>query len=826
MDPHHPQPQSSPLAPPLPVPFPASIGLLRRKRLKDVTLHVLEGVLPDDLHGHAFFMGPGGFLNSKPQGADGLIHPSADGTPLFNGDPLLHRLDFGGGKVKITSRIPRTPCFYTERHFLSKADKKRYPYRYANHGLARLSFQLGFRNEVNTAVVPMRFNKAEGNRLIITWDAGRPFEIDPLSLEIATAVGFNQEWREWIPLPLPFGIVNTAAHPAFDPHPAPEAAVSDGGGARLFSLNYGKSIGTALHPIRKRFADAPFDRKDADLQADFDELITLAERLLGGARRLLRLILWLEKRLHPWLGHSLRGGLRGLLRPSRAVLGSAVAAPTVGKRHVASELLALLEEQLEEGAQKTTDHVKELLRLLKVARGLLADADKMADFVDLISWDGQQQQLQKWAVRVEDGSGSSDGSPRILQSMHQMGVTQDYVILMDTVFKLGVEQLLTAPSPEYPAVERALRNLLDFRQSDYTVLYIISRCDLRSDRKKVTARRVKIPRGTAHFLVDYDNPGGQITLHCAHNIGWDAAEWNRPFDDYDNAPFPGFSQGTFPGVVGMATGSTDINVLGRYVVDGKTGIMDESKTMLAEDPGRDLTWMLALCAWCQPDGVTPPPKIEHIFWNGWGSHGDLLPTYIERLYAPAGPRTFTVEEAAEVARRGLPATLVRLDTASMEIADHYVFPAGRFGNSVQFLPTSQSTPGGCEGYLLCVVNGSDDPTHSEFWLFDAAQLSAGPLCRLGHPRLKVGMTIHSTWVPEIAQRTATYNVPVKEDYDQRFQHIESMKQNPEMRKKSDRRKKTKTADPRQLFEQYVYPHFPDISDSSDTSATSHPQTLL
>jgi hypothetical protein len=404
-------------------------------------------------------------------------------------------------------------------------------------------------------------------------------------------------------------------------------------------------------------------------------------------------------------------------------------------------------------------------------------------------------------VRVEDGSGSSDGSPRILQSMHQMGVTQDYVILMDTVFKLGVEQLLTAPSPEYPAVERALRNLLDFRQSDNTVLYIIRRCDLRPDQKEVTARRVKIPRGTAHFLVDYDNPGNQITLHCAHNTGWDAAEWNRPFDDYDNDPFPGFAQGTFPGVVGMATGSTDINKLGRYVVDGETGIVDESKTKLAEDPGRDLTWMLALCAWCQPDGVTPPSTIKQIFWNGWGSHGDLLPTYIKRLHAPAAPRTLTVEEAAEVARRGLPATLLRLETESMTIADHYVFPAGRFGNSVQFLPTSQSTPGGGEGYLLCVVNGSDDPTRSEFWLFNAAQLSAGPVCRLGHPKLKVGMTIHSTWVPEIAKRKAIYNVSVKKDYEERLDRINKMKSE----KQSD--KNYESHDLRQLFEQYVYPHF-------------------
>ncbi|MCP9928255.1 carotenoid oxygenase family protein [Cyanobium sp. CH-040] len=763
---------------------------------------MLEGSLPPDVHGHAFFMGPGGFLDSEPLGADGLIHPSADGTPLFNGDPLLHRLDFGGDKVRITSRIPKTPCFYTDQACLAYDLWK--SFRYANHGLARLSFKLGFRNEVNTAVVPMLFNKAEGNRLIITWDAGRHFEIDPDSLEIATAVGFNSEWREWIPLPLPFGIVTTLAHPAHDPQLEQKATATGERDPRLFSLNYGKSIGTALHPILNHQVDAPFTRNDAKLQADLEQLITVAERLLGAARRLLRLIQWLEKRVHPRLGHSFRGGLRGLLRRRRTDHGPAGSTRTVGKRHVTSELLALLEEQLEEGAKSTTDHVEELLRLLKVARGLLADADSMEDFVDLISWDGQNK-LQKWAVRVEgvnkeDGSVSADGSPRILQSMHQMGVTEKYVILMDTAFKLGVEQLLTAPSPKFPKVERVLRNLLDYRQSDYTVLYIISRCDLRSDQEEVTARRVKIPRGTAHFLVDYDNPDDRITLHCAHNTGWDAAEWNRPFDDFPHS--------IYPGVVGMATGSTDINVLGRYVLNGESGKLLDKQ--LAEDSGRDLTWMLALCAWCQPDGVTPPGQIKQIFWNGWGSHGDLLPAYIERLNAPAGPRTLTLEEANDVLRRGLPATLLRLDTASMTIADRYVFPAGRFGNSVQFLPSERSTPGGGEGYLLCVVNGSDDPTQSEFWLFNAARLWVGPVCRLGHPGLKVGMTIHSTWVPSIAKRTATYNVPVKTDYDQRFVDIKRMKQNPEIRDLQD------------FFEEHVYPHFP----ASDASPTAHQQTSV
>ena len=67
--------------------------------------------------------------------------------------------------------------------------------------------------------------------MLITWDAGRPYEIDTKSLDVVTPIGSNTEWKEQIPLDLPFEIVNTAAHPVFDPHDQ-----------NLYTINYGKSI--------------------------------------------------------------------------------------------------------------------------------------------------------------------------------------------------------------------------------------------------------------------------------------------------------------------------------------------------------------------------------------------------------------------------------------------------------------------------------------------------------------------------------------------------------------------------------------------------------
>ncbi|MFN9622321.1 MAG: carotenoid oxygenase family protein [Cyanobacteriota bacterium] len=777
-----------------PTPFPSSLGFVKRKEIVNLQLVVLEGSIPDDLYGHAFFVGPGGFTDSQELGDSGLILPSSDGTPLFNGDPLVHRLDFSkntlDGKVEvyITNKIPRTPCYYTDWACQNSHDFK--GFRYDNYGLARLSFQLGFRNEVNTAVIPMKFNEEEGYRLLLTWDAGRPFEIDPVSLEVATAVGSNEEWKEQIDLPLPFGIYTTPAHPVF----VPAAKTETGGRGRLFTLNYGKSIGTALHPIINRYVDAPFTRTDQDLTAILNNLIDQTEFILKAISAGVHSVQWLAKWLPESINQIGKNIAVSLTRLTRDVLKPRSAPRAeLSTSSVSSRLFGLVHELLQKtetpnqplSGKSLEESLSELQRLIGVLRGLLPQAKAMSDFVHLISWDGENP-LHQWKILLNEDPNKVP--LRIMQSMHQIGVTENHVILMDTVFKLGAEQLLTSPAPDFPELERLIRDLLDFRQSDKTVLYIIDRNDLRTDVETVIAKRIELDRSTAHFLVDYKSPNNNtnlISLHCVHNNGWDAAEWVRTYDR--------FSEFHLPGVVGMATGSTDINVMGHYVINVDTGTVEKK---LAKDPENNLSWMLALYAFCQPDGVTPPDNINQIFWNGWGSHCDLLPDYIQALNEPAKPRILSVNQAVEVASHGLAPTLLRLDTGEMEIKDQYVLPQDCFANSVQFIPRLNAHPGSSDGYLMCIVNRSNQSNQNEFWIFDAQNLGAGPLCRLGHAEVKVGLTIHSTWVPRIQPRKATYCVSVRDDYDKRLEHINAQEE------------------VIQMFRDYVYPNFPSTNSNA------------
>jgi hypothetical protein len=53
--------------------------------------------------------------------------------------------------------------------------------------------------------------------------------------------------------------------------------------------------------------------------------------------------------------------------------------------------------------------------------------------------------------------------------------------------------------------------------------------------------------------------------------------------------------------------------------------------------------------------------------------------------------------------------------------------------------------------------------------------------------LRFGFTLHTAWLPKIAKRTATYNIPVEEDYK------DLVAQQP--------------AEIQELFEKEIYPHF-------------------
>ncbi|MGP1384988.1 MAG: carotenoid oxygenase family protein [Thainema sp.] len=699
-------------------PFPLAMMQARDAELSDLQLNVVAGALPTDISGHAFIVAPVGSVTSN-----GLPNPS--GTHIWNGNGLIYRLDFDQpGQVNLTTRLAKSPCYYAD--VATRPGSRFEHYQFQDHGMARFSPKLGMRDELNTAFVPMQFGGNQSTRLAITFDGGRPYEIDPVSLAVVTPVGSNQEWRPGAKLGVPFAPVLSTAHPAFD-----------GVTGQFFTVNYGRSLTNFIETIPAIY--------------DLDVLPHELEELLRQIAAFFN---------DQWIVQILFSPLRAL-------------------------------------GQWVIDGIQ----------AVFAQLLGVEDFVYLIRWDGEGD-VERWRLILPDGR-----PVRIEQTMHQIAVSRDYVVIMDTCLKFGLEQILNNPLPDSLPTERLLRSLLTRPQSPNTKLYIVHRNQLTMGQHparqeaevKVVAYPLEIPLETAHFLADYDNAKGQLTLHMAHECATDVSEWVRRYDQSAYDP----SQPLNAALEGMiAVGAMDVGRLGRYIID-----MSQIKPRLIESKvvhdARHL-WGMGLYANrdSQPDGQ-PVQQIRHLFWQSFGFWPELLSEFILERYRDYPYRMVPVEQVLAASETTIerPSSLLRVDTATMEIADVYEFPLrsqpngsmanGSMANdsvwhthivsSPQFIPRTPPNPK-CDpqldGYILCTVVSQ---TAKELWLFDAAALHQGPICRLSHPDLDFGYTIHTAWLPQIQPRTAAYCISVQADYDPML--------------------KGQPADIRRIFEQHIYSHF-------------------
>ncbi len=388
----------------------------------------------------------------------------------------------------------------------------------------------------------------------------------------------------------------------------------------------------------------------------------------------------------------------------------------------------------------------------------LLGGDIPASFLYLMRWNGVGP-LERWKVVLPDGSPAA-----VSESMHQVAVTRQYVVLMDTNFKLDLDQFLNNPFPESPAVERLLRAFITSPQGSETILYVIRRSDLDGggervqdgeSERTVTAKRIAFPLGAVHFLADYDDADDRIRIHVAHGCALDIAEWVHSYDRsiYDEGTLPERLQG-------QVAGAADISRLGRYEIDGREGTLIGSEVVSSDA----LTWGIALYAGRDiPAWGRPPDRIESLYWFTAGFWTDTISSFIYDLYADYRYRQASLEQIRRMdGQNGRPSTLFRLDTHTMRIADAYAFEGDTTLSSPQFVPRSASAAGQTEGYIVCPVWTME---HNQVWIFDAGDLAAGPLCKLqGGPEVSFGFSMHSAYLPTVAPRTATYAVDPRVDY--------------------------------------------------------------
>lgn len=162
-------------------------NLFRGQGERDHRLRVVEGHWPSDVEGAVFVVGPD---KREPDGH------------WFAEHGLLQKIELepdDDGRIAVRHRAVDTPVARLRR---------RLPFLFRRVQFMELS-PFGVTNLANTNV------QGIDGRLFVGYDAGRPVEVDPETLEFVTYVGHNDEWLQAAPGVLE-PLCAVAAHPAPD----------------------------------------------------------------------------------------------------------------------------------------------------------------------------------------------------------------------------------------------------------------------------------------------------------------------------------------------------------------------------------------------------------------------------------------------------------------------------------------------------------------------------------------------------------------------------------------------------------------------------------
>lgn len=794
------------------------------------------GPLPPTLKGHVFVIGTAASFDSQKIPDTDICLPTQDGWQhIYSGDGMIYRLDFHNsvhstatpenphpeqpcattqqpGWAHLATRLIKTPDYYADwalesnpKYLQQWPDYQQLTFRDA--ALTRLSMGLGGRNYLNTAWLPLKPKQNDSERLLVTWDAGRPYEVDPCSLGLVAPIGLNKDWKPIFDMPAVsrplqklfgfpilsqvFPMILSSAHPVYDDH---EDAV--------YMVNGTKSMGSMMQ----------------------------------------------VSRLQPYF-------LKGLLKFINKLEGEDPNAP----RTSFFDYVVL-------------GVVNVVLWLVRIFLAILSFWEVGGtDRLFLYRWQGDQTEIDEsdqWEVVTEKGR-----SIPIYQSVHQMSLTKDYIVISDSSFKFVVADVLpslfnpqnftknlrkvvefvarpkkkvtqnpeatpaSTDSPEKSPdqikqeIKRDLRkdfqdlfSFLNYAQTPYTDVYVIARTDLESvdsspGGNKVKAKHFRLQPETAHFLTSYDNPIGKVVLHVGHIKGLDPAEFVNKIDEAvchysatgnSGQPCPEDINQALQQRSGVLANSMAPNQLGTWTLDMETG---QSEKAIIED--EDKFQMLAFFAFNEKTAN----QVTDVYWNcggAWPNHHTLnhLDLYKEQI----DPQVLD-QQINRIAKEGRPANLLRVSQTpaldglastppQLKVEDYYAFPPGYYASSPQFVPREDGLPSSTHGYIVCVVVATDylqtdhvsHPKLSELWIFDAAHLSQGPLYRLNHPELNIGPTLHTAWLSKLESPPSRTDYDVREDYKGVLDQVEPV----ELKQRIQ-----------DLFDQEVFPHV--LHDSADAS---------
>lgn len=733
----------------MPNTFPAS-ALQGQRGASQGGLTVIEGEIPKEVAGSWYIVAAIGDVAEGMAGGERQYR-----VPFLNGDGHVTRVSFVAGKASYRKRPVATPCYLADVAAAERKGPDPEKWRFRNFGLARISPTLGSRNFANTALQAVKF-PGESARLLVTYDAGRPVELDPNTLAYRGSVGDNAVWHGQMLGFLPFRLLGSTAHPAWDGHTQTLYVCENGRAMVGFVASLGRLIRRMPPrqeswtndgvPVRdERALENDVIRSDEEFAKDFVAPGSPAKQLAAVKA-------WLD--LHE--KQSAEDGRKESYQARSERFGP--------------DLLGSL----------LTHAFARARRALSWREAYFAtvppdDPRLTPPYLRILEWKGDNAGLRSWEVRHPDNSAIGHRPIAIRSSSHQMVATRNFVVIFDTSFKFEMD--LAMPHPDEPGwVTQSLRRRLSAAQPLTARAYVVRKSDLVPGNSHVVAHPFKIQGEIVHLSADYEDDGSRIIIHAVDNRATDPAEFLlkgdlKGFDNRKRVPDE---------LLTMMPCGLDVNAVSTYRLevhgdpsntprDSNTEMWRRAE-LLGASEDRAVTWTIALGTAEGLFGCRPQPeRLAASWWYCHGLDGDLVNEIVYALYdfddqPGRRPRVFPMDEVHAAADKGIRPSLIRVEHARNRgggAVRHIDAPVGCI------FATPQLVPG---GWLMVVVLGKSalpGATERELWILEADTLER--VCRIDASQIEVPYTLHSTWIeqadlPQMDASAERDNVHSLDDY--------------------------------------------------------------
>ncbi|MDA0118634.1 carotenoid oxygenase family protein [Vibrio sp. T11.5] len=356
--------------------------------------------------------------------------------------------------------------------------------------------------------------------------------------------------------------------------------------------------------------------------------------------------------------------------------------------------------------------------------GNISNTGTKNGFIRLLKWD-KKSTLQGWEIIGRDGRPAF-----IAATAHSLGVTRHHILIFETAAQVEPLRMI------------GIRSV--YAQQHRTPVWVIRKKDLVSNRDIVVADYIELNFDTSDVMCNYDDHEDEITLYGQYLGAMDKSE---PQYSRDRLLFGGRVRDS---LAGYPAAPVDVGGLVR------------ARIQVQSDSVREITGDFRLIRndqlfWDMNDPAYRghfqfPEQFDHIYWAAVGYRKDHVVERVSDAYSQYPNRLFTNDSLPQ---EDQPSALVHMDCQQMVVTDAYQFPTDCVMRTPQFM----SRPGSHaqdDGYIFTAVVRKE-PTNTmgngkEIWIFDAKNLTQGPLAILGHPQLNFATTNHALWVPNIGPR--------------------------------------------------------------------------